>query len=224
MRAFFILLLTLFALPSEAATESPERILDTARQFLATQLQGTPGKSRFELSPLDPRLNLQPCRKLEAYLPAGSQLIGKTTLGVRCMDNQGWRLFISAQIFVTLDFLVSTRQLPRGHVLAAGDFSTQTLEVTRIDGLTDASKAGGKVLRYGISAGQVIRDDMLRAPFAVTQGQIVQVRVEGRGFTLRSEGTALNNASEGEAVRVRTSNGKVIGGQASADGQVILQP
>jgi flagella basal body P-ring formation protein FlgA len=82
----------------------------------------------------------------------------------------------------------------------------------------------GKVLRYGISAGQALREDMLRPPYSVTQGQSVRLVVQGNSFSIRSEGVALNNASEGQTVQVRTSSGRVISGIAGSGGVVNIRP
>jgi len=54
----------------------------------------------------------------------------------------------------------------------------------------------------------VLKQDMLRAPYAVTQGQKVQLQVEGPGFKVHSEGLALSNAAEGQSVQIRTASGK----------------
>ena len=82
----------------------------------------------------------------------------------------------------------------------------------------------GKVLRYGIAAGQVLRENMLRAPYSITQGQVVQLVVQGGNFSIRSEGIALNNAGEGQTVQVRTSSGRVISGIAGTGGVVEIEP
>jgi len=87
-------------------------------------------------------------------------------------------------------------------------------------GLTDPSQVIGKTLRYGIAAGQVLREQMLRPAYSVTQGQTVQLVAKGTGFSINSEGAALNNASEGQSVQVRVKSSRVIGGVAQTNGVV----
>jgi len=128
------------------------------------------------------------------------------------------------QIKLSLNLLISARQLSVGHALHEEDLASQTTEVSRAGGLTDPKQVLGKVLRYSISAGQVLREDMLRQPYSVTQGQAVKLTVRGRGFNMRSEGVSLNNASEGQTVQIRTSSGRVISGIAAASGVVEIKP
>jgi flagella basal body P-ring formation protein FlgA len=46
--------------------------------------------------------------------------------------------------------------------------------------------------------------------------------VNGRGFSISSEGRALNNASAGQVVQVRTASGQVVSGIARQDGLVDI--
>ena len=104
------------------------------------------------------------------------------------------------------------------------DLASQSTETSRTEGFTDPRQVIGKVLRYSITAGQVLREDMLRQPYSVTQGQVVQLAVQGNGFSIRSEGVALNNAGEGQSVQIRVGSGRVISGVARAGGVVEIAP
>lgn len=207
-----------------AATQDHAQIKNIAAAFIQQQSAALPGKVTYKIDEIDPRIAMPACTKLEAFLPAGSQFIGKTSIGVRCMEKNGWSIFIPAQIKVSLNLLVSARQLPIGHTLNEQDLASQTTETTQTEGLTNPNQVLGKVLRYNIAAGQILREDMLRLPFSVTQGQIVQLAVQGDGFSVRSEGVALGNASEGQSVQIRIGLGRVIGGIARANGLVEIGP
>jgi flagellar basal body P-ring formation protein FlgA len=58
----------------------------------------------------------------------------------------------------------------------------------------------------------------------VIQGQATDVRVRSAGFSVRSAGQALNNATEGQNVQVGMPSGQVVSGTASADGSVEVRP
>jgi flagella basal body P-ring formation protein FlgA len=191
--------------------------------FVQQQTASLAAKVDYRIETLDPRLTLAPCARMEAFLPGGSQLIGKTSIGVRCTEKNGWQIFVPVQIKVTLNLLIAARQLPAGHTLQEQDIARQTMEVSRTEGYTDADQVIGKVLRYGIAAGQILRDDMLRAPYSVTQGQVVQVIARGSGFSIRGEGVAMNNAGEGQTVQVRVGSGRMISGIAR-NGAVEISP
>lgn len=212
------------ASPTTGETQDHAQIKATVAAFVKQQSASLPGKTTASISDIDRRIVLPACDKLEAFLPSGSQFMGKISVGVRCLEENGWSIFIPVQIQISVKLLVSTRQLPPGHTLQAADITTQTGEISRAGGLSDPERALGKVLRYGIGAGQVLRENMLRLPYSVTQGQTIQIATQGSGFSIRSEGVALNNASEGQNVQVRVSASRVISGIAGAAGVVIVTP
>lgn len=219
--AFACLLLECAA---SSAAQDHAKIRNIAAAFVQQQTASLPGKATYQVDEIDPRIALPECARLEAFLPAGSQLIGKTSIGVRCTEKDGWSIFIPVQIKIRLNLLTSARQLSREHVLREEDLASQMTEISQAGGFTDRSQVIGKVLRYNITAGQVLRESMLRPPYSVKQGQVVQLDAQGSGFDIRSEGVALNNASEGQAVQVRVSSGRVIGGVARANGMVEIKP
>jgi flagella basal body P-ring formation protein FlgA len=49
---------------------------------------------------------------------------------------------------------------------------------------------------------------------------MVHLIVQGRGFTVSSEGEALGKAAPGERLQVRTPSGQVVTGVVNAAGQV----
>lgn len=192
--------------------------------FVQQQTVGLPGKVAFSVDEIDRRIALRPCGKIEAFLPSGSQLIGRVAIGVRCNEINGWSIFIPVQIKITRDLLISARQLSMGQVVHEEDLARQTTETTQNVGITDARQVIGKVLRYSIASGYMLREDMLRAPFSVKQGQSVKLSIQGGGFSLSSSGVALNNAGEGETVQIRTASGRVVSGIAGAEGVVQINP
>lgn len=197
---------------------------DTVTAFIRQQTADLQGKVAFSVEAIDSRLVLANCSKMEAFLPAGSQLIGRVSVGVRCLDAKGWRVFIPVQIKITRDLIISARPLSTGQPLRAGDIARQSTETTQNVGITDEKLVLGKVLRYSISAGSIIRPEMLRATYSVKQGQSVQIIVKGGGFTLSNTGIALNNAGAGENVQVRIGSGRVISGTATDEGSVEINP
>ncbi|MDZ4200599.1 MAG: flagellar basal body P-ring formation chaperone FlgA [Gallionella sp.] len=209
---------------SVAASQDHALVRQAVSTFVQQQTAAMSGKVDFSIDPIDPRIALAECPKLIAFLPSGSQLLGRTMIGVRCASKGGWSIFVPVRVRISQELFVSARQLPRDHQIQEGDFSRQTIELTQAAGFTDPNQIIGKVLRYSITAGQVLRADMLRQPFQVTQGQLVQLRVQGNGYAISSEGTAMNNASEGQSVKVRVGSGRVISGTARDDGTVEVKP
>lgn len=206
-----------------AGAQDHTLIREVVAAFIQQQTADLPGKVSYEVGEIDRRISLPECRKLEALLPTGGKLVGKTAVRVRCNEAQGWSISVRVQIRVSADLLISARALPMGYALREEDIATQTTETTQSGGITDVKQAVGKVLRHGITAGQILREDMLRPPYSIVQGQAVQLIVRGNKFSIRNEGIALSNASEGQAVQVRTSSGRTLGGVAGASGVVEIK-
>jgi len=207
-----------------ADKQSHARISEVALAYAQAQTRALPGKVSIKIEDIDPRTALTACGTLEAFLPVGSQLMGKTSIGVRCNEKPGWSIFVQANIKVSVDMLVANRPLAQNTVLSANDFSLQNGELGQLGILIDPAQAIGKTLKFGIGAGQVLRQDMLRAPYVVTQGQTTEVRVSSAGISIRSAGQALNNGAEGQNVQVRMASGQVVSGLATADGNVEVRP
>lgn len=223
-RTFLLILLILQQGQALAAAHDHQDLRNSIIAFVKQQTASMPGKTSYRVDEIDRRINLPQCGKIEVFLPDGSHLIGNTSVGVRCSEKNGWSIFVPVQIKISLDLLISARKLPPGHTLQQDDLSTQTTEITQAGGITEPGQAIGKVLRYGIAAGQILREDMLRPPYSIIQGQAVKLLIQSRGFSISSTGVALNNASEGQAVKVRNNAGIVVTGIAQTSGVVEIAP
>jgi flagella basal body P-ring formation protein FlgA len=224
MKKCILFLLCLCPTLLYASVQDHDVIRSQVSTFVQQQTAGQPGKMSYQVDEIDRRLVLQHCGTLETFLPSGSMLIGKTSVGVRCKQDHGWTIFVPVQIKLTQQILINARQLPAGHVMSEADLTTQSREVSHLGGLIDPEQVLGKVLRYSISAGQMLRTEMLRVPYSVKQGQTVQLLVQGDSFSIRSSGVALNDASDGQLAKVRSYTGGVINGVAHGSGVVEIAP
>ncbi|MEI7455529.1 MAG: flagellar basal body P-ring formation chaperone FlgA [Nitrosomonadales bacterium] len=219
-----ILCLLNYSLASAAPQQDHAQLRAAAAALVQQQTANLPGKITFTVDEIDKRISLTPCHKIEAFLPPGTQLSGRVSIGVRCAEAGGWSTLIPVQIKITRELLVSSHPLSLGQIVREADIARLSTETTLKAGITDANLVIGKVLRYSVAAGYILREDMLRAPFSIKQGQSVKLSIQGNSFSLSSSGIALNNASEGEIVQARTSSGRVVSGTASAEGVVLISP
>ena len=193
--------------------------------FVHEQTLNLPGQVTITVNEIDRRISLPVCPALEAFLPPGGQLLGNNTVGVRCTTNmKKWTLFVPVHIKVSVSLLITNSPLQQGHVLRAEDIGNQKSELAQPGILTDPLQAIGKVLKYSLGVGQVLKQDMLRAPYIVRQGQTVQIQVERKGFKIHADGQALSNAAEAQVVQVKTSSGQVVSGVVQPDGVVNIRP
>jgi flagellar basal body P-ring formation protein FlgA len=194
----------------------------TLEDYLRTQTQGLPGKVSYSIGQLEPRTQLAPCAAFEPFLPAGSQLWGKSTVGVRCLGPGTWTIYVPVQVNVAGNYLISARTMPAGYVLGAADIVVRSGDLAKLPAnvITDPAQAIGRTVKNGFAAGQPLRSDQLMTQWAVQQGQNVKTVSNGPGFSVSSEGKALNNAAAGQLVQVRTNGGQTVSGIARPGGIV----
>lgn len=215
-----LLLLACLAVLWRLAMAATDPVIDMAERHARLQTQGLPGKVTITVGALDPRTQLPPCTAHEAFTPPGARLWGKTHVGVRCLGPNTWSVLIPVQISVTGQYVTTARSLSAGQVIQAGDLVTMSGDLsTQPTGVvTDPANAIGKTLRNSLGAGQSLRADQLLAPLVVRQGQTVRLISRGSGFSVSSEGKAINNAAEGQVVQIRMPSGQVVSGVAKPDG------
>lgn len=219
------LLLLLACLSSWAWGQgSGEVVINAVDQYLRTQTKGLPGRVQYNISPLDNRTQLAPCPAVEAFLPPGARLWGKVTVGVRCLGEAGWTIYVPAQVSVHANYLITARPLSPGQPLTLNDVATQSGDLAGLPAgvVTDATQAVGKTVRNAIGAGQPLRAEMLMAPLVIQQGQTVKILSRGPGFSVSSEGRAMNNAAEGQIAQARTANGQSVSGIARPGGIIEI--
>lgn len=205
-----------------AVPQDPVTLQAHAERFLQTQTAGLPGKVTIQVKP--PRSALPACAALDAFQPAGSRSIGKTTVGVRCLAPNPWTVYLPAQVRVIGQYALTSQPLPANHVLTAADFTLREGDLGSLpaDVVSDAGTMLGYRTVSGLAAGAPLRNALLRPPLAVQQGQTTRLVLNGPGFSVQSEGQALANASRGDRVRVKTRSGQVVSGVAQDGQQVVI--
>lgn len=198
-------------------------IQDTAEQHIRLQIQGLPGKATVTMGQIDVS-KLPPCSVHEAFTPQGSNLLGKTQVGVRCLGPSSWTVLIPAQIAVTGNYVTTSRPLVAGQAIQNDDLVTLSGDVSRLPTgiVSDPAQAVGRTLRNSLGAGQPLRKDQLLAQLVIRQGQTVRVISKGEGFSASAEGKALGNAVQGQLIQVRMSSGQTVSGTAQNDGSVEI--
>ena len=220
-------LVALFSLlPSRALAQSPDTVRAVVYEFLRGQTAGQIGQIRISVTPTAIPGHLPECAQLEPWLPAGARAWGKLRVGVRCVDQASWSLYVPAEVSITADYLVSARALRPGEVLGAADVTTRSGEITAMGRqlLTDTEQAVGKQMRFAVAQGQPLRATMLAAPVVIQSGRPVKIIVQGEGFRVANQGTALGNGRVGDAIRVRLGSGKVVSGTVTGNGEVVIRP
>lgn len=191
-------------------------------EFLETQAIGYPGKVSVHAGAIDPNLRLAQCPDMQVFLPSGSRAWGKTSVGVRCGAPSAWTIYVQATVNVIAQYLVAATPLAQGTVVSNEDVLFESGDLTQLPAgvFTDAAQVIGRTANISMTAGTVLRQEMLKMPLAVQRGQTVVVTSVGKGFAVSAEGQAMANANEGQVVQVKVSSGQIITGVARSGGQV----
>lgn len=210
----------LFSLASQPTVN--DEIRDSVKQFLLRESTGLPGTVNIEVGAIDNRLNLTSCINIETYLPPGSRLWGRVNVGVRCSAPNRWAIYVPASVKVTGNYYVSAKPIQQGQTLSDGDITALQGDLTSMSNgiVTEATQALGHTSTMSLGPGIPLRQDSLRLQQVVIQGQTIRLISNGSGFKVSTEALALNNASEGQTVKVKINSGQVLSGIAKLGGIV----
>jgi flagella basal body P-ring formation protein FlgA len=209
-----------------SALESHQRIVRTARDFIAARLAAEhPGKAVIDMGSIDDRLRLPRCGVTpQGFLPAGGRLLGNVSIGVRC--GEAWKLYVPARVKLNEDVLVAATYLPRGVQLRPEDFTVVTRELADAPQgyFTSIDQAVGMIVKQPILAGTMISPSMLKKPTLIRRGDEVDIVSRSGTIEVRMKGSALGDGCEGDRVKVRNKNSKrIIEGLIDEDGSVVVQ-
>ena len=185
-----------------------------------------PLRMEVQMGQLDSRLRLAACARVEPYLPAGSRLWGRTRLGLRCVQGSvPWNVFLPITVRAYGPAWVAQGNIPAGKTLSAEDAAPSEVDWAEDSSpvFANAQDFVGMIAARPLTAGQALRQNMVRPPALFTAGSPVQVMVNGGGFSVSSSGKAMAAAGEGQQVRVRMDNGRLVTGIVSPSGVVMVQ-
>lgn len=191
-----------------------QRWLDEAVSTIRPS-ESMPLRMEVVLGELDRRLQLAPCARVEPYIPVGTQLWGKTRLGLRCLEGVSkWNVFlpITIRAFGT-GWVLKSHVLP-GTVLTEDDAIEAEVDWAeeRNPIMANPSQWVGQVAARTLPAGQPLRAGMTRAAQVFQSGSQVRVVAQGAGFQITSAGQAMSAGVVGQSARVKMDNGRVLSG------------
>ncbi len=187
---------------------------EVAREFLQSQIPLEPGNSQeIHLGRLDSRLRLGFCETgLQAFVPAGSRLQGKLTVGVQCPGGKPWTVYIPANIRVFGDVLTTSRPISRGDAITRADIIVRRQEISTLSHgyYRHTEEIIGKLAMRSLPAGTPLTPRMLKARLLVRRGDDVTILANTGFLQVRSKGKALQDAARGERITVRNTRSKRI--------------
>jgi flagellar basal body P-ring formation protein FlgA len=224
-------LAALLVMPALALAQGSDGALDaeTLQRIQALGEQAgsalAPDAVRIEIEPgrLDPRLRLAPCERIEPYLPPGARPWGRSRVGLRCVQGPSpWNVYLPVTVRVFAPAWVAAAPLPAGSVLQADQLRQAEVDwaASPTPPLADLAHLLGRQLARPLPAGVAPRKADLKQRQWFAAGDTVQLVARGRGFSVGGSGQALSPGLEGQMVRVRIDNGRVLSGQAVGQNRV----
>lgn len=153
--------------------------------------------------------------------PGNSRLWGNITVLAQCGNA---KQYLQVNVQAIGEYVVAAAPIVRGTPIEA---QSVTLMRGRLDQLPPRTmltlaQAEDAISLRDVAIGQPLQLSMVRQSWRVKAGQKVVVIAQGEGFSINSEGQALNNASVAQSARVRMPSGQVVSGQVNTDGNILI--
>ena len=182
---------------------------------------------QVSINSLDKRLRLQSCQSpLDTFANHEQLRSGQLTIGVRCHAPVNWTVYVSAQIKVMQDVVVTRRALSADHILTKDDIKLAPRDIAslRKGYLNDASALIGQQLKSPLPMGSIIETSQFESQTLVHRGDLITLVAAVGNMEVRVRGEALANAGLGQRVKVKnTSSERVVEGIVDAAGVVRIK-
>lgn len=122
------------------------------------------------------------------------------------------KLMITAQVSALGQVVVARGNYQRGKVLKVEDLELVTRDLNELprDAIRSLEEAKGRVLRRSLNIGEVVRSTALEEPVVVKKGQTVTIVVENERLRITAIGTAQENGTLGDTIKVANIDSKKI--------------
>ena len=163
-RSITLILLLLSVSAFAAPRQNPGTILDAVKHFLSGEVAGSSGTVELQINAADLRLSLPECSQLEPFTPPGARLLGSTTVGVRCIGDLPWTIYLPVQIVVTGYYLAAAHPLEPGQTLSRDDLVVKEGDLTQLPSgiLSVPAQAIGKVIVSKLADGEPLCMEMMQ--------------------------------------------------------------
>jgi len=140
----------------------------------------------------------------------GSQML---KLIVHSPDGSSVKAYIPAKIYVYRKCSVATANIKRGEKLSKSSWNRKYIKLRTVQDLERIRLIDptGYVASRDIRKGSVLKNQYLKLPFSVKSGSQVTIIKSIGTLTIKLKGTAMENGSIGQIIRIRNSrSGKII--------------
>jgi len=183
-----------------------------------------PDNAIVEVTPskIDPRIVIKPCKEpLQANIPenrAGRNL----NIKISCSDSTPWNIYLPVKVKTLVPVVVATTRLNKGSSLTKDNIQVKFVDQKSIRGerISKVEDIYGAKTKRNISANKPIT---ARNICYVCKGELVTVVAKSDSFMIKTTGTAMNNGSLGQQIKVKNErSGRVVTAKVNAINKVEI--
>ncbi|MDR0704737.1 MAG: flagellar basal body P-ring formation chaperone FlgA [Planctomycetaceae bacterium] len=150
---------------------------------------------------------------LDVWNPAANrQRFGVRMQGLDPTTQQNIIVTVDAVIELPQQVVVLRRSLPKGYIINESDVMLRRMENLKDENFfVDISEVVGRETTGAVRERSVLTQSMIKKPAWVRKGDIVTVRLLNNGISVRTEGVAQSNGTQGDTIPIETirpNNGK----------------
>ncbi|MDR1271057.1 MAG: flagellar basal body P-ring formation chaperone FlgA, partial [Planctomycetaceae bacterium] len=143
---------------------------------------------------------------------ANRQRFGVRMQGLDPITQQNVVVTIDAVVELPQQVVVLRRSLPKGYIISESDVILRRMENLKEENFfVDITEVVGRETTGAVRERSVLTSGMIKKPTWVHKGDIVTVRLYNNGISVRTEGVAKNDGTQGDTIPVETirpNNGK----------------
>ncbi len=216
------LILFLSAPPSGSAAIPVTALENEAQAYLVQHYRTIAPKTRSEIkiNPINRAVKLHECQQPVNFdTPRGN---GHRISFKAVCPRPFWQLFMAAEVRLFAPVVISRTSLPRNSVLSPQNLQIKEMDITGQDDFFYAlNTLTGWTTKRSLAAETILTAGMLKQPTTIQRHDAVLIEAQRNHVVIRVPGTALEEGSIGEQIRVRNDqSGREIKAIVMAPGQV----
>ncbi|HEX4917748.1 MAG TPA: flagellar basal body P-ring formation chaperone FlgA [Limnobacter sp.] len=167
----------------------------------------------------DPRIGGSECPAALFSNSENNRMWGRTFVRVQCVGAGTTPFFVGVDVKVWAPVLVVKNTLQSGQAVQANDVEFRTMDLTQLNHgwVTELSHLSHKTAARQLWPGTMLKYEHLKGQPIVRHGDTVKVMVKGPGFAIGGTATAMEAAEQGQIVKIKTAQGKILHGVAAGD-------
>ncbi|XBC43125.1 MAG: flagellar basal body P-ring formation chaperone FlgA [Buchnera aphidicola (Meitanaphis flavogallis)] len=132
--------------------------------------------------------------------------------------------FIQVEVKVKGEYIVASRNIKKGTRIVDSDISIKYgyLDKNKFNAHLNKKKILNLMSLKNIKKNELITKNLLRPMWLIKIHQKVSVTIRDVGFTIVSEGYAMNNAYRNQKVKIKLDNGTIISGIVNNTGVIMV--